>query len=617
MIRKEAVAALVKALNETDETEELEAKSASDAAGKSVMETICALCNEPELGGGTILLGVTKDDGLFPFYSATGVTDPDKICSDIASACATTFNQPVRVNISTELVDEAAVIRVDVPELLNGQKPVYFKSQGLPRGAFRRVGPTDVRCTEADLFAFFQGKDQEAFDFKVPRDAFWEDIDPAALEAYRRSRTAANPAAEELNWSDQDLVFSLGGARRVDGQLRPTTAGILLFGKSASIRRLFPAHRVDYIRVPGTAWMPDPEARLESIDMRGNVMTLISRVIASISDDLPKTFAIGESMTGQRTEVPVIPLRVVREAVVNALMHRSYQLNQPVQVLRYANRLVIKNPGYSLKSQDRFDEPGSFIRNPHIAEILHETRFAETKGSGLRVMREKMAQSGLASPTFVSDREVDEFSATFLFHHFLDQSDWEWLAGFADLKLTQEQMKALIFVREVGAIDNSVYRSLNHVDASAAGKGLRELRRLELLADRGSGARTHYVAGPSMLARTLTDAPTIHDKAHIMDGTIHDIAPSGIALSELPLTLRTRVTNCRLTRRLDPTVARGLIQDLCAWRDLSLNDLAGLLDRTPAYVSQRYLSPMISEGALAYLYPEMPQHPDQKYRASH
>jgi len=209
MIRKEAVAALVKALNETDETEELEAKSASDAAGKSVMETICALCNEPELGGGTILLGVTKDDGLFPFYSATGVTDPDKICSDIASACATTFNQPVRVNISTELVDEAAVIRVDVPELLNGQKPVYFKSQGLPRGAFRRVGPTDVRCTEADLFAFFQGKDQEAFDFKVPRDAFWEDIDPAALEAYRRSRSAANPAAEELNWSDQDLVFSL------------------------------------------------------------------------------------------------------------------------------------------------------------------------------------------------------------------------------------------------------------------------------------------------------------------------------------------------------------------------------------------------------------------------
>lgn len=614
MIRKEPISDLIRALNETDETEELEAKGASDGAGKSVLETICALSNEPDLGGGTILLGVSKDDGLFPFYSVVGVSDPDRISSDLASACATTFNHPIRVKISADTIDGAAVIRIDVPELPSGQKPAYFKGQGLPRGAYRRVGPTDVRCTEEDLFAFFQGKDQEAFDFKVPKDAFWDDIDPAALEAYRRSRAAANPAAEELNWSDQDLVFSLGGARRVDGQLRPTTSGILLFGKSPSIRRLFPAHRVDYIRVPGTTWMPDPEAQLEAIDMRGNVMSLISRVIAAISDDLPKTFAIGESMTGQRTEAPVIPLRVVREAVVNALMHRNYQVYQPVQVLRYANRIVIKNPGYSLKSQDRFDDPGSFIRNPHIAEILHETRFAETKGSGLRVMREKMAQSGLASPAFESDRDGDEFSATFLFHHFLDQSDWDWLTGFADLKLSQEQMKALIFVREVGAIDNSVYRSLNHVDASAAGKGLRELRRLELLADRGSGARTHYVAGPEMALRAGSSSLTIHVKPQNMDGGIHDKGDVGIPLGDLPPALRSRVTNSRLTRRLDPDVVRSLVADLCGWRDLSLNELALLLDRTPAYVSQKYLGPMVSEGMLGYVFPEMPQHPGQKYR---
>ena len=614
MILREPAATLIRRLNEVDETEDLEAKSASDMVGKSVLETICALSNEPDLGGGTILLGVSRDDGLFPFYSASGVNDPDKISSDLASACATTFSQPVRISITPELVGDSVVLRVDVPELPSGQKPVYFKSQGLPRGAFRRVGPTDVRCAEADLFAFFQGKDQESFDFRVPKDAYWDDIDPAALAAYRRSRAEANPAAEELNWSDEDLVFALGGARRVDGHLRPTTAGILLFGKSPSIRRLFPSHRVDYIRVRGTAWMPDPEAQLEAIDMRGNIMSLIGRVIAAISDDLPKTLAIGESLSGQRTEAPVIPLRVIREAVVNSLMHRSYQVFQPVQVLRYANRIVIKNPGYSLKSQDRFEEPGSFIRNPHVAEILHETRFAETKGSGLRVMQEKMAQSGLASPTFESDRDADEFSATFLFHHFLDQSDWDWLSGFSDLKLTEEQMKALIFVREVGAIDNSVYRSLNHVDAGGAGKGLRELRRLELLADRGSGARTHYVPGPQMLARAGSVATTIHDSPENMDGGIHAKNGETIPLAQLPPVLRTRVTHSKLIKRLEPDAVRSLIADLCGWRDLSLAEVAGLLERTPAYLSQKYLGPMVAEGALAYLYPEMPQHPGQKYR---
>ena len=622
MIRRDTVSDLIRELNATDETEDLEAKEcACGEVGKSTYETICALSNEPELGGGTILLGVEKEQALFPLYSPIGVQGAaDKLASDIASACSTMFNSPVRLDITSHLESGAVVLKIDVPELPKTQKPLYFTKQGLPRGAFRRIGPTDIRCTDEDLLTFFQGKSHEAFDARIVKDASWDDLDPAAIGAYRNARKEANPLAEELTWSDEDMLFALGAIKRLDGKTKITNTGILLFGKTSSLRRLFPTQRVDYIRVPSRTWFPDPDTEFESIDMRGPILTLIPRIIAAIVDDLPRTLRIKDNRGGQREELPVVPYRVIREAVVNALMHRTYQVYQPIQIVRYANRLVIRNPGYSLKSQDRFDEPGSAIRNPNIAEILHETRFAETKGSGIRVMQAKMKENGLAAPTFESDRDSDEFTVICLFHHFLNESDWDWLSRFSSLDLSEDQMKALIFVREVGAIDNSTYRSLTLTDTLTASKSLRALRSMDLLNDKGSGARTHYVSGIQMLlretagkARRPDDSfPANMEGIHAKRPAIH-VSGAPPRLEDLPSHLRIAVRTFQLKKRKSPEKAAELVLGLCSWRALSVAEIAGFLLRTPAYVSQKYLSPLIATGQLTYLFPEMVQHPQQKY----
>ncbi|WP_267421675.1 RNA-binding domain-containing protein [Methylobacterium sp. GC_Met_2] len=325
MIRRESLEVLLTELNTTDEGEELEAKTISGRElGRSVFETICALCNEPDLEGGTILLGVSKEDALFPLYHVTGITEPDKLSSDLATGCATMFNQPVRIDVKALNFRGSVVLKIDVPEVPKSQKPVYFKSIGLPKGAFRRVGPTDIKCTDEDLALFYQGGSSDPFDVRIVRDATWSDIDPAAIAAYRKARAEVNPLAEELHWSDEDILYALSSIKRLDDKIKITTTGLLIFGRGASIRRLFPAHRVDYIRIPGKAWVQDLDGKFESIDMRGPMMTLISRVIAAIADDLPKTLRIEDNKSGQRTETPVLPFRVIREAVVNALMHRSY-----------------------------------------------------------------------------------------------------------------------------------------------------------------------------------------------------------------------------------------------------------------------------------------------------
>lgn len=146
MIRRSDLEELLKELNQTDETDDLEAKQITGVElGKSVFETICALSNEPDLEGGSILLGVAKEEALFNFYNVTGIKDPEKVSANLSSACANVFNQPIRVGIKAIPYRGTIVLKVDVAELPKSHKPLYIKSTGLPRGG---VAPSwSHRCS--------------------------------------------------------------------------------------------------------------------------------------------------------------------------------------------------------------------------------------------------------------------------------------------------------------------------------------------------------------------------------------------------------------------------------------------------------------------------------------
>ena len=637
---------LIESLNLLDEQERVEAKRASEV-GKSVLETVCALANEPGLGGGWIVLGVVREEqALFPAYEVEGIAHPDKTLADLASQCRESFNVPLRVDLSTEAVAGQPVVVVFVPEAQPQDKPVFFKSQGLPRGAFRRIGSTDQRCTEDDLAAFYQGRQQMSFDAGIVADARLQDLSPDAIADYRQSRAEANPDAEELRWSDADLLLSLGCTRaNATGALQPTVAGVILFGTPQALRRCFPMTRVDYIRVPGREWVPDPERRFDSIELRDPLFRLIRRALAAVLDDLPKSFGLAEG-EAQRQDTPAIPLRVIREAIVNALMHRSYRSHCPVQIIRYANRLEIRNPGFSLKSPEHLGEPGSTPRNPKIAAALHETRFAETKGSGIRVMREAMDEAGLSPPLFESDRAADLFVARYLFHHFLGPEDITWLAQFRDAHLSDDEARALVFVREAGAIDNAAYRELAKVDTLAASGALRRLRDTGLLSQKGRGSATYYVPtdrlgskpkvgevglssgsaeglpsnppGLSSQLDTLSSNPQSlsSNLAELSSNppTRFDEARRRALLNELPGELAARVG--AIGQRHPREEVRELVLALAGARDWRVEELATLLRRNPESVRQNYLRPLMREGRLVMTRPEEPNDPQQAYRAA-
>ena len=136
-----------------------------------------------------------------------GVGNLDKAQLDISTRCASMFNLSVRPRIDVEKLDGKNVLKIFVPELPSQQKPLYFKSVGLPQGAWRRIGSSDQRCTEEDLYAFYQ--DNTSFDSSVVKNTSFDDIDLEAVKYYRRCRKEVNPKAEELNYSDRELLESL------------------------------------------------------------------------------------------------------------------------------------------------------------------------------------------------------------------------------------------------------------------------------------------------------------------------------------------------------------------------------------------------------------------------
>jgi len=632
-------------LNAQDETTEVEAKGAGPI-NHSVMESVCAFSNEPDLGGGYILIGAKRDElELFPSYTAEDIGDPDKLQSDLATQCANSFNLPVRPRMVVAQVNGVNVLVVKVDELPPGQKPLHFKHVGLPGGAYRRIGPTDHRCTEDDMPLFYS--DRESYDRTVLTRTSIQDIDPNALGLYRTLRERVNPAAGELAYGDEDLLLALGCLDPV-GRVNLTVAGLLLFGSSAALRREMPMVRADYIRVPGTDWVQDPDERFRSVDMRGPLISLVYRLVDAVFSDLPKGFRLEEGEL--QADSTGLPVKALREAIVNALMHRSYRVHSPVQVIRYDNRIEIRNPGYSLKAEEHLGNPGSKQRNPTIAAVFHETNLAETKGTGIRAMRRLLEEAHLAPPTFESDRVQDQFTARLLLHHFLSEEDLVWLTSFSRFDLNDNQKRGLIMLRELRAIDNSSYRQQSGLDTLAASQELRAMRDAGLLEMKGKGSATYYVPGAKFKAlegmgpdevsvqgtrMRVVKAPVPTAKApgrglNAPDGpanTPADPAITPVSGANTPvedaliregllaeLNEHDRAAVLGLKKRLpDNKPLTELIMRLCSVRPYSNQELATLLDREAKGLRRNLLKEMVNDGRLRYKYPDMISHPDQAY----
>ena len=622
-------------LIEIDETDNVEAKSLTGDTSRSILETVNSFSNEPGLGGGVILIGIGKNDAPEgPRYVVEGVDDPDKAQLDLATQCKSVFNTPVYPTIKVEKLYGKTILKVAVDEQPFGRKPVYFKKDGLPKGAYRRIGSADLVATEEDLWRFYEGPDSKYDETPVKFSSF-ADVDERAVQRYRQMRKKVDPEAVELDYETPELLSALGCTSKENPQ-ELNMAGILLFGNELAIKRACARARVDYIRILGNDWHAVAD-QFDAVDTYAPIFLMVEKLMSIIYGELTTRHRFHRDSIQPETET--FPVEVMREAIVNMLMHRDYRHGQFTQIIRYNNRIEICNSGCSLKPDDMLGMKGSVTRNDTIARVCHDTKLAETKGSGIDRMWRKMVEAGLSRPTMESDRTAATFTIRLLLCHFFSEETLEWLKRFAAYELNDNQRTALVFLREVGAIDAVAYRQLTGCKPKLVANELAGIKDQGLMIQKGRTRGTYYVPAEILLEGTkkensgLTSQPqgtTSQPQGLISQVSAVTTTPQGVtgtpqAVTGTPRTVTgtpQTVTGTplpedlsneleKLKRRTSPQKMKDLILRLCKEHPMSRDDLIFYLKRGRTTIDN-YLSLMIGKE-LDYLYPMMVHHPRQAY----
>lgn len=439
-------------------------------------------------------------------------------------------------------------------------------------------------------------KTEKSFEEVIFDDAEYEDIDPQLIDLYRKLRAKKNPQASELSLNDFEVLRVLRLIRKNDkNQWRPNVACLLLFGSQVALRRLMPMVRVDFIRIVGTRWIEDPNSRFSSLDFRESLLTLIPKVEAVILDTLLKQFQLQEGEL-QRTDVPVLPQRVVREAIVNAVMHRDYRVHSPTQVVRYSDRIEIYNAGYSLKPAEELGTGASELRNPILASILYDLSFAETKGSGIRTIRTLLREANLEEPSFVSNVTGNSFRATYSLNQIMSKEDLLWLGQIKGYELNDNEARALLIAKNLGAVNNATLREDTNLDTLQASHVLQRLsKEYDLLVKHGAGTATTYTLNWTRLQAIGLRFETPHLEVKTESHIENVIATLGY--------------------RAKKEKVQKIIVQLCLPKPQTKDDLIVRLNKGEQLV-QHYLKDLRTREILEYLYPQIPSHPTQAYKVT-
>lgn len=476
-----------------DESEKIEAKA---GIGKAFLETVCAFSNGSGIGTRYVLLGVVPDESTFlPDFRLVGLDNCDELQGSIQSQCASVFSSPIRPRIRVERFKDSRVMVVEVLEAPKAEKPIFFKKEGLPGGAFIRIGSSDVRCTQDDLARFYEDRRGEHYDGIVPENASMSDLGGQQITQYRELFQRHNPDSYLCTVPDREFLISTGCTRDCEREYRPTLAGIILFGTESAYRRIFPVTRVDYFHVNSENWvsMADNSALVSS--RQESIFGMIRWTMATIMGDLPKRFKLRPG-TLEREEESIIPSEALREAVVNSLLHRDYRVQGSVRVVRYPNRIEITNPGYSLVQEDQLRRSISVARNPTVAARLEDVRFAETRATGIKKILAYLKNAHLHPPAFESNRHDNTFSTVLIFERMDAAASLALKASFPEL--SEDQKNYLVRVRHLGASDQKDYRMLNDVDSMSAGRAIKDMVDRDILLRRGSIQGVYFTPGPRL-----------------------------------------------------------------------------------------------------------------------
>lgn len=453
----------------------VEVKAAVGGVPRTLTHTLSAFANAD---GGVVLLGVDEAAGFAP---APGF-DADAIRDAAAGAAADRLTPPVRCEIEIEMLDGRRIVRMDIAGLDAVERPCYVTTAGLYGGSYIRGGDGDRHLSHYEVSQLLLNQRQPVFDAEPVPQATPDDLDPELVAGLLATVGGRHPRSV-TGVPRNEALKRLRVLTEHDDRDVPTLAGLITLGIYP--QQFFPQLFVSFVALPGLTMgetLPDGTRFLDNANCDGPLPSVVDQAVAAVQRNMTRAAVIEGVGRRDRYEYP---LDVVRELVVNAVMHRDYSpqsRGSQVQVELYPDRLVVRSPGglYGAVEVGQLGGPGvSSSRNETLARLLAEVPLpatgravCENRGSGIPSVMNSLRSAGMSPPDF--DTDLLRVQVTVPRHALLDERTIAWLDGLGRPGLTEQQRLALAMMRRGESVSNETLRAwgLHRTDATNALTGL-------------------------------------------------------------------------------------------------------------------------------------------------
>lgn len=396
MTREELLELLEKVQKMKCETNTLEIKSAELGCPKRLYDTFSSFSNQDE--GGIILFGVQEEEG----FKEVGVYDAQDLQKKINEQ-ALQMEPVVRPLMTVAEKNDAVFVSAEIPGMDLAERPCFYRGHGRMKGSFTRIGDSDEQMTEYEIYSYEAFRKKYQDDIRTVQRAAMKNIDKEALDLYiarlkKGKRNLANLPDEE--------IYELMSIKREE---ELTLSAVLLF--SPYPQAYFPQLCITAISVQGKEIGDLGDSGERFIDnerIEGNIPQMLEDAIQFVRRNM-RTKTIINPETGKREDKTDYPITAVREAIINALVHRDYSIHtegMPIQLIMFEDRMEIRNPGgiYGRIKIDQLGKVQPDTRNPVLAGALEVLGITENRYSGIPTIRKVMSEYNLPQPEFYDRR---------------------------------------------------------------------------------------------------------------------------------------------------------------------------------------------------------------------
>ena len=378
------------------EGQNLEIKTANKGCPKRLYDTLSSFSNQDN--GGIIIFGLDEEKK----FKAVGVYDTQDLQKCVTEQC-NQMEPPVRGIFTSVEYNGTSICSLEVPGVELIQRPCFYRGAGKIKGSYIRVGDADLPMTDYEIYSFEAFKKHVHDDEREVERANNLNMDILEIERYLLNKKSERPKFSKL---EDEQAYEMLGIKR-NGKF--TLASVMNF--SLYPQGIFPQLGITGIVVPGykIGDLGNTKERfLDNKRIEGTISEMLEESLMFCKRNM-KIKTIIDEKTGMRKDRTEYPLNAIREAIINALIHRDYSIHTegtPIQINFFEDRLEIHSPGglYGRMTVEQLGKTRPDLRNPTLATMAESLSKTENRYSGIPTIRLEMKEWGLMEPVFKEGR---------------------------------------------------------------------------------------------------------------------------------------------------------------------------------------------------------------------